>query len=438
MPPLTPVQAAAAGPLTVGRIDVAPGAVTGGYRDDAACTPQPWTAPAPAPAGAGADATAALTPAVQRELGDALGFPVVSSPPADFALDLRIRSLTLDLCHTVGVFGPGTTGTAHGVLAARVRAADSGVTVFETPSLTAGARLEAPTAGPAAAILTDAMVREALRRLAADNRFRRALVRRAPSTMAQASVSDPLFSPALFVTAAGGPAPPPPFGAGSLRLTGPPLLAEPFALNAERARAAAVVVQGPEGEAGGVLLTEDGWLLTVAHVTRGVDVVRVRLADGRTVWGRVERRGPLGEVALLRATGRGFRGLPVRPTPIAPGERAHALGQTIGQGTVTAARAGGNDGGTAVLATTPMPDGRNGRPLVDAWGNLSGLGLDGVALFLPIHDALRRLDVSVANATPGGPGVASESPAPSWVAATPPRPERLYPEPPAPSVPVWP
>ncbi|MBB4313740.1 S1C family serine protease [Roseospira marina] len=474
VPPLTPAQQAAVGTVALADVAVSADAETGRCRLDAVCGPggpvRPWSE--------SRDVTEPLRTVFRATLGETLGFRVAGDPDdlfgyarahadAEFQLAARFRSVRYDLCREVNLLGfpVGTSGAASADIAVQLLDQKTGQVAYQT-RVTARATLDDPLGSGAEERLRAAVFADALHRLAADNGFRRALVsgipshdalRRAEGVPAPGpygalpSTADGWgaawsagASPGVHPTASYGTptayagfgggglsAPSAAFATGSpggLTLSGPPLFAEPLALNVEQVRAATVTVLGMAGHGSGFFLTRDGWVLTNAHVVAGGDVFRLRLVDGREVWARVERRHPRRDVALLKAIGQGFAALPLRPTLAQASETAYAigtprnrgLGQSVSQGIISAYRPQGLDGLDVYQATTPIHPGNSGGPLVDAWGNVVALAVamlsdsrQGVGFFIPVHDAVRHVGVRVINPMPGqmrGPAVAVAPP----------------------------
>jgi len=487
VPPLNPAQTEAVGTLALaGVLQVGEG-VEGGFRVSAWCAGPVQRVPR-------APGEQTITDDLQdvfiSELGTRLGFRVVGNPDdlfgrstaraeAEFQLAARIRSLRFDLCHEVNILGLGigSSGAASGEIMMQLLDQKTGQVVYET-RVTAAARLKEPVNGWPIDLLRAMVFRDALRRLAADNGFRRALISGLPTSDAlrQADRGYGGYRPPAPY------APPARFAAtGGLQFMGPPLFAEPLALNINRIRAATVTVLGMASHGSGFFITNDGWVLTNNHVIEDSDVFRLQLVDGREVWARVERRHPQRDVALLKAVGQGFEALPLRPTLAQISETTFAigtpqlrsLGQTVSQGIISAYRPGGPGGMDLYQATTPIHGGNSGGPLVDAWGNViaisesiitnnaQGLG-SGLGFFIPIHDALRFLGVQVVNPMPGvgagsgaGPGQAPPPPAPSIAMPAAPgygagaygspsgypggqTPASPYPAPPPQAAPAWP
>jgi hypothetical protein len=440
VPPLTPIQMEAVGALALDRVLYEPDAVSGGYVDTGSCAAP--ADPAAAPAGA-RDMAPVLHDAFVGVLGERLGFRLASdpggafadagfAPPAEYLLAADVRSVRYTLCRAADGAG-GATGTAEATFAFKVLDRKTGRIVHDGRVTSAGALAE-PRLGRVEQVLLARSFENALMHLAADNGFRRALVSGLPDSDALQGFEVALRPDTLPTTrlaalspAAGCPAaiwspqPMTPGGGVGLTVTGPPLFLEPMAVNVETIRDATVTVLAPDRHGSGFFVSRDGWMLTGAHVVAGRDVVRVRLADGREPWARVERRHAGRDVALLRVSGQGFAALPLRPTVAGVSETVYAvstpvhqtLGQTVSRGIVSAYRSGGPWGLDAYQATAPVHAGASGGPLVDAWGNVvavtaaavahpvGGPPVPGLGFFIPVHDALASLGVRVITSPSG-------------------------------------
>ncbi|HSK39232.1 MAG TPA: trypsin-like peptidase domain-containing protein, partial [Arenibaculum sp.] len=205
--------------------------------------------------------------------------------------------------------------------------------------------------------------------------------------------------------------------AGYLPLEDAAPLAGPFAANSDRVTWATVTVSAGIGHGSGVIISPRGWILTNNHVVGGAELVRIRLQDGTALVGRVERRHPARDAALVKVDAWGLPFLPVRPHPLVVGEDVHAIGTplkvylhtTVTRGIVSAFRVEYSTGLPLIQADVDINSGNSGGPLVDGAGNLVGLSVAGYAvalggsiglnLFIPIGDALERLGIRMASAT---------------------------------------
>lgn len=183
----------------------------------------------------------------------------------------------------------------------------------------------------------------------------------------------------------------------------------PIVGNMNRIRRATVVVSF-SGHGSGFLIDRRGYVLTNAHVVGDSPRVRVRLFQGKTVIGRVVRRDEARDVALVKIPPPGRAPLPLRRVRARVGEDVFAVGAptgeyleaTVSRGVVGALRR--FRGQTYIQADASVHPGSSGGPLVDRSGNVIGLtvsalrGRDGrqaagLNLFIPIGDALRRLNL---------------------------------------------
>ena len=165
------------------------------------------------------------------------------------------------------------------------------------------------------------------------------------------------------------------------------------------------------GQGSGFFITSDGWILTNAHVAHGNQTVRVILASGKAVEGRVDRVHEARDVALIKVEGANFVALPLREKPVTLTEEVYAIGTplekklsgTITKGIVSQIRTNSHHL-TDIQADVNIQPGSSGGPLVDAQGNVVGISYAGLArkggdniglnFFIPIQDALAKLNVA--------------------------------------------
>ncbi|QIN79744.1 PDZ domain-containing protein [Rubrobacter marinus] len=120
---------------------------------------------------------------------------------------------------------------------------------------------------------------------------------------------------------------------------------------------------GQQGVGSGIVLREDGYIVTNNHVVEGASEVGVAFADGTTEEGRVVGTDPATDVAVIRVD---RRGLPAASfgdgRDLAPGQIAVAVGSPSGfQSTVTSGVVSGV--GREIPAT--LTGGRQESALVD-------------------------------------------------------------------------
>lgn len=166
----------------------------------------------------------------------------------------------------------------------------------------------------------------------------------------------------------------------------------------------------------GVLVREDGVIITNNHVVEGGEQIRVALADRREFPARVLLADARADIAVLKIDV-GAEKLPV--LPLAPRDDAEVgdlvlaigdpfgVGQTVTNGIVSAlARTdvGITDYSFFIQTDAPINPGNSGGPLVDMDGNMIGLntaifsrsgGSSGVGFAIPVAMVRRVLDTAV-------------------------------------------
>ena len=165
------------------------------------------------------------------------------------------------------------------------------------------------------------------------------------------------------------------------------------------------ITVGNRGGGSGFIVRRDGMVLTNAHVVGNASIVRVGLADGREIEGRVLSRDAALDVAVVR--------VPVTNLPVATlgnsdelqvGQLAVAIGNPLGlERTVTTGvisalnRSARELGGESFLQTdAAISPGNSGGPLVDSQGRvvginsaiLAGQGVAGLGFAIPINVAM--------------------------------------------------
>lgn len=179
---------------------------------------------------------------------------------------------------------------------------------------------------------------------------------------------------------------------------------------------AVATVRIGQGHGSGFFITENGLLLTNAHVVGDAGNVSVILNNGLEIPGRVLRKTESRDVALVQVALRVPNALPIRTEPSRKLERVYVVGtpiderlrSTVTTGIVSGIREDGKN--SFIQADAPISPGNSGGPLLDEFGNVLGLsvskiigpGSEGLGLFVPIKDALEALNVKIA-------GVSSQS-----------------------------
>jgi len=162
----------------------------------------------------------------------------------------------------------------------------------------------------------------------------------------------------------------------------------------------------------GVVVSNEGHILTNQHVVADIDDVSVRFSDGREVPARVIGGDATTDIAVLKVSG-------VNVTPLAfadsdkvqVGQRVVAVGNPFGldesvtQGIICAKGRSEEDSVTDFFQTDAVINpGNSGGPLVDIHGEIVGInasivadsgGWEGVGFAIPANSAKRALDAII-------------------------------------------
>jgi len=168
-----------------------------------------------------------------------------------------------------------------------------------------------------------------------------------------------------------------------------------------------VTIRIGQGHGSGFFISEDGYLLTNAHVVGDAKRVSVVLNNGLEIPGDVVRKLKSRDVALIKVGLRVPVALPIRATPAEKLERIYVVGSPVSEkfsSTVTAGIVSGFrtvGGESYIQADAPISMGNSGGPLLDDNGSVLGLSVQkvvrpdavGIGLFIPIDDALHALGI---------------------------------------------
>lgn len=169
------------------------------------------------------------------------------------------------------------------------------------------------------------------------------------------------------------------------------------------------------GVGSGFIVSEDGLILTNAHVVEGADTVQVTMKDGRTLQGTVLGSDSVTDVAVIDVEGNDLPTLSVSTAELLPGEVAIAIGNPLGlDNTVTvgivsatgrtSGQVGVPDNRTEFIQTdAAINPGNSGGPLLNARGEVIGMntaiirGAQGLGFAIPIDAVQRISDQLIAN-----------------------------------------
>ncbi len=169
-----------------------------------------------------------------------------------------------------------------------------------------------------------------------------------------------------------------------------------------------VVVLQMGGHGSGVLVGDQGLILTNAHVTSGLPRMRVLFTDGTKAQARVLAEHKNQDIAVLQLDAPRGMGLPIRLEDVSTGTEVFAVGAprgtemigTVTRGIVSGYRFRKSDHTRWLQSDVAVNKGNSGGALVDGQGRLVGLTSfmyrsDSVGLnfFVPIAEGLRVLNI---------------------------------------------
>lgn len=140
--------------------------------------------------------------------------------------------------------------------------------------------------------------------------------------------------------------------------------------------------QGSTNLGSGVIVSEDGYIVTNAHVIEKADEITVAFNDGRKSRARVIGTDPDSDLAVIKVDMTGLTPLGFREDPIRVGDLALAIGnpfgvgQTVTQGIISATGRTGlgvNKFEDFIQTDAAINPGNSGGALVDARGELVGI-----------------------------------------------------------------
>jgi Do/DeqQ family serine protease len=163
------------------------------------------------------------------------------------------------------------------------------------------------------------------------------------------------------------------------------------------------------GTGSGFVISNDGTILTNAHVVDGADTVTVLLKDGRSLQGKVMGQDNLTDVAVIKIQASNLPTVQIGDSDqLRPGEWAIAIGNPLGlDNTVTAGiiSATGRTSGDVgvpdkrvgfIQTDAAINPGNSGGPLLNQYGQVIGMntaiisgGAQGLSFAIPIKTAQR-------------------------------------------------
>ena len=168
------------------------------------------------------------------------------------------------------------------------------------------------------------------------------------------------------------------------------------------------------GVGSGFIVSEDGRVITNAHVVDGADTVQVTLKDGRSFAGRVLGSDPVTDVAVIDLEANDLPTVAVNEDELLPGEVAIAIGNPLGLdntvtvGIISATGRTSNQVGVPdkrvefIQTDAAINPGNSGGPLLNARGEVIGMntaiisGAQGLGFAIPMEAVQRISDQLVA------------------------------------------
>lgn len=162
------------------------------------------------------------------------------------------------------------------------------------------------------------------------------------------------------------------------------------------------------GEGSGFIISNNGQILTNAHVVEGADTVNVTLKDGRSFKGKVMGVDPVTDVAVVKIEATNLPTVPIgNSDQLKPGEWAIAIGNPLGldnsvtTGIISATGRSSSAVGVPdkrvqfIQTDAAINPGNSGGPLLNASGQVIGMntailqGAQGLGFAIPINTAQR-------------------------------------------------
>ncbi len=171
---------------------------------------------------------------------------------------------------------------------------------------------------------------------------------------------------------------------------------------------AVVTVETKKGHGSGFLITNDGYILTNAHVVEDQGTVKVRFQQGFTLEGTVMKVNRDFDVALIKTPGNDMPALSIGDDAnLQLGEELFAigtpldekLGQTVTRGIMSGRRE--FEGRSFIQTDVSINPGNSGGPLIDETGKVVGVatlkisetGVQGIGFGVPMSKAIEMLNI---------------------------------------------
>lgn len=164
-------------------------------------------------------------------------------------------------------------------------------------------------------------------------------------------------------------------------------------------------INQPEGNkqalGSGFFISDNGFIVTNAHVVRGADKIRARLTDGRVIDGYVVGRNDELDIGVVKIPGQGFQPVNIgAPDKLKVGDPVFAVGSgqgffnSVSQGIVSAKNRSFYFGAGLIQTDTFVTHGNSGGGLFNYTGEIVGIpssgyvGESGLNFCIPIDVAM--------------------------------------------------
>lgn len=171
-----------------------------------------------------------------------------------------------------------------------------------------------------------------------------------------------------------------------------------------------------QGAGSGVILSEDGYIVTNNHVVENADTITVKTFDGKEYPATLCGTDPQTDIAVIKIDAQGLSAATIgNSDDIKVGEATIAIGNPLGSlgGTVTTGIISAvgreitieNETMTLLQTDAAINPGNSGGGLFDANGNLIGIvnakqsdtGIEGLGFAIPISDVTNVIDDLISN-----------------------------------------
>ncbi len=148
----------------------------------------------------------------------------------------------------------------------------------------------------------------------------------------------------------------------------------------KKVRSATVFIETEKVSGSGMIIDSDGYVLTNAHVVRGVSSVKIKLSDNRSFSASVVGRDEIIDLAILKISGNSFPKVELgNSDTVAQGDNVFTLGYPFGlegdvsfkEGTISRKISDGS--ATYFETSAEIHPGNSGGPLVNKYGQVIGI-----------------------------------------------------------------